>query len=87
MAPVIAKPKDDYLLRPDPADPRLTERVAGVDQSGERIETSVTVERALTIYLNAQEIVTAMTIGDYPDRKSTRLNSSHVSESRMPSSA
>src|ERR1051325_4990547 len=67
MAPVIAKPKDDYLLRPDPADPRLTERVAGVDQSGERIETSVTVERALTIYLNAQEIVTAMTIGDYPE--------------------
>jgi FdhD protein len=67
MAPVITTPKDDYLLRPDPADPRLTERVAGVDQSGERVETSVTVERALTIYLNAQEIVTAMTIGDYPD--------------------
>jgi FdhD protein len=67
MAPVITKPKDDYLLRPDPADPRLTERVAGIDQSGERIETSVTVERALTIYLNGQEIVTAMTIGDYPE--------------------
>jgi FdhD protein len=67
MAPVITKPTDDYLLRPDPADPRLTERVAGVDQSGERIETSVTVERALTIYLNGQEIVTAMTIGDYPE--------------------
>jgi FdhD protein len=67
MAPVITTPKDHYLLRPDPADPRLTERVAGVDQSGERIETSVTVERALTIYLNAQEIVTAMTIGDYPE--------------------
>src|ERR1700737_3202644 len=64
---VIAKPKDDYLLRPDPADPRLTERVAGVDQAGEHVETSVTVERALTIYLNAQEIVTAMTIGDYPE--------------------
>jgi len=27
----------------------------------------VTVERALTIFLNGQEIVTAMTIGDYPD--------------------
>jgi FdhD protein len=67
MAPVITTPKDHYLLRPDPADPRLTERVAGVDQSGERVETSVTVERALTIYLNAQEIVTAMTIGDYPE--------------------
>src|SRR5262249_4119706 len=58
---------DDYLVRPDPADPRLTERVHGVDERGARIETSVTVERALTIYLNAQEIVTAMTINDYPE--------------------
>jgi FdhD protein len=58
---------DDYVIRPDPADPRLTERVKGIDQSGEAIETSVTVERALTIYLNSQEIVTAMTIGDYPE--------------------
>lgn len=54
-------------LLPDPADPRLTVRVAGIDQSGERVETSVTVERALTIFLNSQEIVTAMTIGDYPE--------------------
>jgi FdhD protein len=58
---------DDYLIRPNPADPRLTERVSGVDQTGAPVTTSVTVERALTIYLNAQEIVTAMTIGDYPD--------------------
>src|SRR5690348_17856178 len=58
---------DSYLIRPNPADPRLTERVSGVDQSGARIETSVTVERALTIFLNAQEIVTAMTINDYPE--------------------
>src|SRR5215208_7222366 len=58
---------DDYLIRPDPSDPRLTERVTGVDQTGAPVTTSVTVERALTIYLNRQEIVTAMTIGDYPD--------------------
>ena len=58
---------DDYLLRPDPADPRLTERVRGIDQSGVPLETSVTVERALTIFLNTQEIVTAMTINDYPE--------------------
>ncbi len=58
---------DEYLIRPDPHDPRLTERVSGVDQTGAAIETLVTVERALTIYLNAQEIVTAMTIGDHPD--------------------
>src|ERR1700730_14176911 len=60
-------PADDYLIRPDPIDPRLTERVRGVDQTGEAIETRVTIERALTLFLNGQEIVTAMTIGDYPE--------------------
>jgi FdhD protein len=58
---------DDYLIRPNPSDPRLTERVTGVDHTGAPVTTAVTVERALTIYLNRQEIVTAMTIGDYPD--------------------
>src|SRR5688572_8008280 len=58
---------DGYLVRPNPQDPRLTERVKGVDQTGATIETAVTVERALTIFLNSQEIVTAMTIGDYPE--------------------
>ncbi len=62
-----AAPADDYLIRPDPHDPRLTERVTGIDQTGAPIETAVTVERALTIFLNAQEIVTAMTIGDHPE--------------------
>jgi FdhD protein len=57
---------DPYIIKPDPLDPRLTERVKGIDQTGAAIETSVTVERALTIFLNSQEIVTAMTIGDYP---------------------
>src|SRR6186713_3574875 len=63
----MKKSTDSYLIRPNPQDPRLTERVSGVDQTGSRIETSVTVERALTIFLNSQEIVTAMTIGDYPE--------------------
>jgi FdhD protein len=58
---------DRYIIRPNPLDPRLTERVSGVDQTGARIDTSVTVERALTIFLNSQEIVTAMTINDYPE--------------------
>jgi FdhD protein len=58
---------DSYLIKPDPHDPRLTERVTGIDQTGASVETSVTVERALTIFLNAQEIVTAMTINDYPE--------------------
>jgi len=57
----------DLLVAPDPADPRLTRRVAGIDHTGARVETSVTVERPLTLYLNGQEIVTMMTIGDYPE--------------------
>jgi FdhD protein len=55
------------LVQPDPADPRLTRRVAGLDHTGARIETSVTVERPLTLYLNGQEIVTMMTILDRPE--------------------
>src|SRR3954465_13701620 len=55
------------LIVPNPADPRLTERVAGSDQSGASVEINVPVERPLTLYLNAQEIVTMMTIGDYPE--------------------
>src|SRR5690242_18878697 len=55
------------LIVPNPDDPRLTERVRGTDQTGAEIETRVPVERPLTLYLNAQEIVTMMTIGDYPE--------------------
>jgi FdhD protein len=58
---------DHYRIKPDPQDPRLTERVRGVDQTGAEIDTVVVVERPLTIFLNSQEIVTAMTIGDHPD--------------------
>src|SRR4029077_6952534 len=67
LAATMAAPKDGYLVRPDPLDPRLTERVTGIDQTGGTIETAVVVERALTIFLNSQEIVTAMTINDYPE--------------------
>lgn len=57
----------DFLVEPDPTDPRLTEKVQGVDQDGKALTTSVTVERPLTLYLNGQEIVTMMTINDYPE--------------------
>jgi FdhD protein len=52
---------------PDPAHPRLTRAVTGMDQTGAEQTIRVVEERPLTIYLNAQEIVTAMTIGDYPE--------------------
>ncbi|MFD1626789.1 formate dehydrogenase accessory sulfurtransferase FdhD [Azospirillum griseum] len=60
-------PTASLTIQPDPANPKLTERVAGLDQDGHPVEIAVTVERPLTLYLNGQEIVTMMTIGDYPE--------------------
>src|SRR3954453_8810197 len=64
--PIIAG-MEEFTVRPDPDDPRLTRRVAGIDQEGQAIETSVVAERPLTLFLNGREIVTMMTIGDHPD--------------------
>jgi len=55
------------LVRPRPDDPRLSVTVDGIDQEGKRVETAVVAERPLTLFLNAREIVTMMTIGDHPD--------------------
>ena len=63
----ILEAMNPYLVQPDPADPRLTRRVTGRDHEGREVETSVTMERPLTLFLNGQEIVTMMTIGDHPD--------------------
>jgi FdhD protein len=57
----------EFLLRPDPDDPRLTQTVRGIDHEGRPVDTAVVHERPLTLFLNDQEIVTMMTIGDYPD--------------------
>lgn len=64
----LAKLTDiNYLIAPDPQMPGLTRSVRGVDQLGQSVDISVVEERPLTIYLNRREIVTAMTIGDYPE--------------------
>jgi len=57
----------EFLVAPNPTDPRLTEKVTGVSHNGDPVTTSVTVERPLTLYLNGREIVTMMTICDYPE--------------------
>jgi FdhD protein len=54
------------LLLPDPEDPRLTQPVTGIDQDGRTIQAAIVHERPLTLFLNGQEIVTMMTIGDHP---------------------
>ena len=43
--------------------------------------------RVLDLYENTFNVTAFVTSPEDEDRKSTRLNSSHVSESRMPSSA
>jgi FdhD protein len=58
---------DDFVVKPNPDDARLTEAVAGIDHEGRPVETRVVVERPLTLFLNGQEIVTMMTIGDHPE--------------------
>jgi FdhD protein len=57
----------DFVIKPNPKDPRLVHRVTGVDHRGQPVEIAVPVERPLTLFLNGQEIVTVMTIGDFPD--------------------
>ena len=56
-----------YLIAPDPKAATLSRAVEGHDESGAQVTLNVVEERPLTIYLNAREIVTAMTIGDHPE--------------------
>ena len=56
-----------YLIAPDPAAEGLTRRISGMTQNGEPDTIRIVEERPLTIFLNGSEILTAMTVGDYPD--------------------
>ncbi|MCB9946473.1 MAG: formate dehydrogenase accessory sulfurtransferase FdhD [Rhodospirillaceae bacterium] len=58
---------EEFAIVPDPDDPRLTRTLEGIDHEGRTVETAVVMERPLTLFLNGQEIVTMMTIGDHPD--------------------
>ena len=55
---------DNLIISPNPEDPALS---TAVDQTGAQVTTDVITERPLTLFLNSQEIVTMMTIGDHPD--------------------
>ncbi len=56
----------EFEIRPTPDDPRLSVDVEGIDHEGRLVRTAVVTERPLTLFLNAREIVTMMTIGDHP---------------------
>jgi len=57
----------EFIIAPNPQDPTLSTAVTGLDHAGQSISTRVVEERALTLFLNAQEVVTMMTIGDHPE--------------------
>ena len=61
------KKLNTYIIAPNLVRSDLTRSINGTDQLGNIIELPVIEERPLTIFLNEQEIVTAMTIGDYPE--------------------
>ena len=58
--------KNKYLVSPDINDNALTKVISGVDQDNNQVNTKVIQEKALTIFMNNQEIVTLMSIGDHP---------------------
>ena len=57
---------NSLILQPNPEDNKLTKKVNGTNEQEKRIDISVVTEKPLTIYLNSQEIVTTMTLGDMP---------------------
>ncbi|MGR3503165.1 formate dehydrogenase accessory sulfurtransferase FdhD [Pseudaestuariivita sp.] len=64
----MAQSEDSSLwIAPDPDAVGLTRAVEGYDHTGAKTSLAVVEERPLTLFLNRQEIVTMMTIGDYPE--------------------
>ncbi len=57
----------EFAIAPDPNDERLSCMISGINQDAKPVEIPVVHERALSLFLNGQEIVTVMTIGDHPD--------------------
>ena len=54
-----------FLIQPDPDAPGLSVIIDGVDASGAPVELPVVTEKPLTLFLNKQELVTSMTLGDW----------------------
>lgn len=54
-------------VKPDLLNEKLTREIIGFDENLEKKKIDVIEEKPLTLYLNSQEIVTMMTINDYPN--------------------
>ena len=58
---------DKLKVKPDIKNKNLVKDIEGIDEFGEPFTQTVVMERPLTIFLNKQEIVTSMTLGDHPE--------------------
>ena len=58
---------EEYTLTPNPDKTGLCVEVDGIDNEGNDARIWVVNEQPLTLYLNGQEILTMMTIGDHLD--------------------
>ena len=56
----------EKVLKPKINNPKLTKEILVTDENKKKIKMYSIVERPLTLFLNEQEIVTMMTICDYP---------------------
>mgnify|MGYP001160777954 FL=1 len=56
-----------FIIKPDIKNQKLTKNISGIDHTGAHYKQKVVMEKPLTIFLNNQEIVTCMTVGDKPD--------------------
>ncbi len=57
----------EFEIAPDTENEALSVPVTGRDHLGNEVEVHVVTEKPLTVFLNSQEIVTLMTIGDHPE--------------------
>lgn len=55
------------IIEPNPENHDLYQDLEALDHTGSLISAPIIEERPLTVFLNSREIVTLMTIGDYPD--------------------
>ena len=54
-----------FYIGPNINSSGLTTDIQGIDADGKVVQLPVVAEKAVTIFLNNQEILTAMTLGDY----------------------
>lgn len=57
----------EFLIKPSINNKSLFKYKNTINEKGEKIDIPIIEEKPLTLFLNNQEIVTMMTIGDYPE--------------------